>query len=421
MLKKTETPIPIENSQLRIGVFVWLDRSWNEHPFFYNKFRITSEDQLNQVKALGSDRVYWIPSKSLVEPLPCLPEDPSPTPPPEIDVLSEAVKKKNEEVKRQRDLITKAERNREKAAKSVVDALLGLRDNPKQAGGKLRDLSSSVAQSIAEGEVLLLLLGDKAGDKEGMGPQHHALNCMTLSMLIAKGMGLPPAAVGEIALGALAHDVGSTMIPRHILRAKKRISTEENLYREHCKLGAELALISGTFSKAAIAVIQDHHETLDGTGYPSGKKGAAIGMAARIVAVANRYDRLCSPESPDIPSMLPANALKVMWRDEQARLDPAILAALIRLLGVYPPGTIVGLNDGSFGLVVSPGKKSLYPKVLIYNPDLPKDEAPIIELVEGGDRKIEVALRPADMPEDVLNWLNPRERTTYYFTADQSS
>jgi HD-GYP domain-containing protein (c-di-GMP phosphodiesterase class II) len=297
--------------------------------------------------------------------------------------------------------------------------LLGLRDHPKQAGIKMRDISSSAAQSVANGEALLLLLGDKVGDKEAHGPQHHALNCMTLSMLVGKALGLPPAAVGEIALGALAHDVGSTMIPRHILRAKKRNSAEQNLYREHCKLGVDLALISGAFSKAAISAIQDHHEAIDGSGFPSGKKGDAIGMAARIVAVANCYDRLCSPESPETSPMLPANALKVMWRDEQARLDPVILAALIRLLGVYPPGTIVTLNDGSLGLVVSPGKKSLYPKVLIYDPDVPKDEAPIVELEEGGERKIEEAHRPEDIPSDVLNWISPRERITYYFTADQ--
>ncbi len=421
MWNRPENPLPIGNNQLRIGVFVWLDRAWNEHPFLYNKFRITSEDQLKQLKEFGSDRVYWIPSKSLVEPLPASIEIPEAKPPIVVDIFSAAIKQKNEERQRERALITKAERDREKAAKEVVAALLGLRDNPKQAGIKMKDLASSAAESISSGEGLLFLLGDKIGDKEGQGPQHHALNCMTLSMLMGKALGLPPAAVSEIALGALSHDVGSTMIPRHILRAKNRSSAEENLYREHSKLGAELALISGAFSKVAIEAIQDHHEALDGTGFPSGKKGASIGLAAKIVAVANCYDRLCNPESNESSSMLPANALKIMWRDEQTRLDPAIIATLIRLLGVYPPGTIVSLNDGSLGLVVSPGKKSLYPKVLIYDPDLPKEDAPIIELEEGGDRQIEEAHRPVDIPEDALKWISPRDRVTYYFTADQNT
>jgi len=417
MWNKPENPIPIGNYQLRIGVFVWLDRSWKEHPFVYNKFRITTEEQLVQLQALGSDRVYWIPSKSKVEPGPPFLGKPTPVTPIQTDNADDSFKKKNDERQRQRALIAKAERDWEKAAKATTEALLGMRDNPKQAGIKMKDLTKSASHSVLGGEALLHMLGDKGGQ----GPQHHALNCMTLAMLIAKAFGLPATAVGDVALGALAHDAGSTMIPRHILRAKKRTLAEENLYREHCKLGVELAIISGAFSDGALSAIQDHHESMDGSGFPSGKKGSEIGLAARIVAVADHYDRLCSPASPEQAPLLPANALKKMWKDEQMRLDPAVMTALIRLLGIYPPGTIVSLNDGSLGLVVSPGKSSLFPKVLIYDPDIPKDEAPVIDLVEGGGLIIEESHSPADIPEDVLKWISPRERITYYFTAEQDA
>jgi HD-GYP domain-containing protein (c-di-GMP phosphodiesterase class II) len=412
MWKKPENPIPIGNLQLRIGVFVWVDRSWKEHPFIYNKFRITSDEQLRQVLALGPERVYWIPAKSTAEPGPPAQGEPELRAPIK-SAKTESFSKKNDEMNRQRALISKAERDWEQAAKLTTESLLGLRDNPKQAGTKMRDLSKSAAQSVSGGEALLHMLGDK----DGQGPQHHALNCMTISMLVAKAIGLPAAAVNEVALGALAHDVGSTMIPRHILRANKRTKVEENLYRDHCRLGVELALMSGAFSEGAIAAIRDHHEALDGSGFPSGKSGAAIGLSARIVAVADHYDRLCSPQSPEKLPMLPANALRKMWKEEQSRLDPAIIAALIRLLGIYPPGTIVSLNDGSLGLVVSPGKKSLFPKVMIYDPDVPKEEAPVIDLEEGGTIVIEEALNPTDIPEDALQWISPRERITYYFTA----
>ena len=416
MWKKPENPIPIGDVQLRIGVFVWVDRSWKEHPFVYNKFRITSDEQLQQLRALGPENIYWVPSKSTAQPGPPSPEEA----PPRI-IASEitqtaAVSEKSAKQQQQRALIAKAERDWEKAAKSAREALLGLRDNPRQAGTKMREFTLATAKSVSGGEALLHLLEDK----HGQGPQHHALNCMTLSMLLAKYMGLPAAAVSEVALGALAHDAGKAMIPAHILRAKIRTKAEENLYRDHCRLGAELARTSGAFSEGAIAAIQDHHEALDSSGFPSGKKASAIGLSARIVAVANRYDRLCSPESPERESILPSDALKKMWRDEQPKLDPVILAALVRLLGVYPPGTIVSLNDGSLGLVVSPGKNSLNPKVLIYDPDIPKDEAPVVDLSETGEGlSIEEALHPRDIPEDALEWISPRERLTYYFTAEQ--
>ena len=369
--------------------------------------------------ALGPENIYWIPSKSTTDPgPPPTSGEPVPLPPPITPIdNANALKEKSEKIQQQRALISKAERDWEKAAKTAREALLGMRDNPKQAGTKMREFTNSTALSISGREALLHLLEDK----HGQGPQHHALNCMTLSMLLAKAMGLPPAAIGEVALGALAHDAGKSMIPAHILRTKMRSKAEENLYRDHCRFGVDMARTSGAFSGGALSAIQDHHEELDGSGFPSGKKASAIGLSARIVAVANRYDRLCSPESPEREPMLPADALKKMWQEGQSKFDPVILAALVRLLGVYPPGTIVNLNDGSLGLVVSPGKNSLYPKVLIYDPDIPKDEAPVVDLSEtGGSLTIENALRPTDVPEDALEWISPRERLTYYFTADQT-
>lgn len=417
MWTKPENPVPIDNLQLRLGVFVWIDRSWKEHPFFNNKFRITTQEQLAQLQALGSDRIYWVPSKSTAEPLPATGDEAPPPIPASKELQQAAYKQKNDEVQRQRDQLVRAERAWEKAAKETTEALLGMRDNPKQAGSKMRELSSATTKSILGGEALLHLLGGK----EGQGPQHHALNCMTLSMLIGKALKVPLTAVNEIALGALAHDAGKSMIPKHILRTKTRNKVEENLFRDHCKLGVELATISGAFSEGAISAIRDHHEALDGSGYPAGKKADEIGLAARIVAVANRYDRLCSPESPDVEPMLPARALRYMWKNEQTRLNPVVMTALIRLLGIYPPGTIVSLNDGSLGLVVSPGKNSLYPKVLIYNPEVAKDEAIVMDLQEGGGLAIVEAHHPQDIPEDVLIWMDVRKRITYYFTVEENA
>lgn len=416
MWKKPENPVPIGDHQLVIGVFVWINKPWSDHDFILNKFRITTEQQLKEVIALGKDNIYWFPSKSTAKPKPPAPvqEVPPPPPPaPEIDHHAERLKEKTEKLQRQRAQISKAERNWENAAKATREAILGMRDNPKQAGGKMREFTLEAVQSVGGSEALLHLLGSKQGD----GMQHHALNCMSLAILLAKRMGLPTAAISEIALGALSHDIGKTLIPAHILRSKARTKHEESLYRDHCIRGVELARISGSFSEGAISAIQDHHERLDGSGFPNGKKGAAIGLSARIVAVVNYYDRLCSPESPERESMSPGEALKKMWREEQSRLDPAVLTALIKLLGVYPPGTLVGLSDGSLGLVVSPGQQSLLPKVLIYDPEVARDEAPILDLSEMEDLAIEETLRAEDIPPDVLEWINPRERLIYYFSS----
>jgi hypothetical protein len=143
-------------------------------------------------------------------------------------------------------------------------------------------------------------------------------------------------------------------------------------------------------------------------------------VAARILAVVNRYDNLCTPEAIGVEPLMPAEALARMFRIEGAQHDPALLGALIKLLGVYPPGTVVQLNDTSLALVVAPGPESLRPQVLVYTPEIPKDEAPTIELHTEPDLKIIEAIKPATLPPDVLAWLNPQQRLSYFFSVENA-
>ncbi|HQC80676.1 MAG TPA: HD family phosphohydrolase, partial [Accumulibacter sp.] len=66
-------------------------------------------------------------------------------------------------------------------------------------------------------------------------------------------------------------------------------------------------------------------------------------------------------------------------------------------------------------------KESLRPTVLIYSPDMEKREAPTIDLSQFDDLKIEEALRPASLPSDVLRWMNPRQRLSYFFSTEQTN
>jgi HD-GYP domain-containing protein (c-di-GMP phosphodiesterase class II) len=322
-------------------------------------------------------------------------------------------KEKHDQLRKLKDNAARADRAWDKAARVTRSAILGMANTPKQSGAQLQDFSKSTAAMIFEGqEVLLHLLGDKDGE----GPQFHALNVMTLSMLLGKLAGLDEIHLAELALGALAHDIGKAKVPLHLLKTKARARHEEAFYRQHSAYGVELAKISGVFGPVALSIIADHHEFLDGSGWPAAK--ADPGPAARIVALVNRYDRLCCPESPEREPMMPAEALARLFRVEAGKFDARFLNILIKLLGVYPPGTLVRLNDESLGLVVSPGKDSLRPTVLIFSPEIDRREAPTVNLAQHEELKIEEALRPASLPPDVLQWMNPRQRLSYFFSTD---
>ncbi len=426
MWKKPGTPIPIDPSQVVVGLYIWLDISWVDHPFLTSRIMVNTEKEIAMIRSNHVEgKLYYYPDMSKAEPAPRS-EPPLQTPAQlsaselEAAALKQEVQAlelaKKEKLRRQRDAVQRADKNWEEAARVTREALLNLARSPKTAGAQLSQLSRQSASAIAKGqEVLLHLLGDK----KGQGPQFHALNVMTLSMVVGKQAGLTERELADLALGALAHDGGKAQIPAAILQAPVRKKFEEDFYRQHVQFSVQFASESGAFTPEALAVIADHHECADGSGWPKAKKETS--RAARILALVNRYDRLCTPEAPKSEALMPSEALATLFRSMAGKYDKALLSTLIKLLGVYPPGTVVQLSDDSLALVVSPGATSLQPRVLIYSPEVPRDEAPTLDLADEPGLKVTEAVRPSLLPPDVLEWLNPQQRLSYFYSVSGSN
>ena len=163
--EKIQNPILIGDFELQVGVYVWIDRSWKEHPFATNKFLIRTEDDLRLLKSIGTDNVYWIPEKSKLEPLvPSLKIAEVETVTADqasSEALKATISQKNEQVALQRRLLAKADREWEKSASLVRDAMLSIRDSPKQNSAKLKELSETIARDVSKSDALLMLLKEK--------------------------------------------------------------------------------------------------------------------------------------------------------------------------------------------------------------------------------------------------------------------
>jgi HD-GYP domain-containing protein (c-di-GMP phosphodiesterase class II) len=425
MWNKPGTPVPIDASQLVLGLYVWLDLRWDEHAFLTNRFLLKTQNDIAVVQSYNTrGRLYYHPEKSTARPAVRLNTPLADAAVEAAEVVQSAQKAamlqemvraekaKKDKFRLQKDAAVRADRAWDKAASAAREGLLNMARSPKTAGEQLALLSRETASTIAQGQEILLHL---LGDKKDQGPQFHALNTMTLCMLVGKKAGLSEVELADLALGALGHDAGKAQIPPQILKTWPRKKHEEDFYRQHVQYGLQFAAQSGAFSRGALAVIADHHEAVDGSGWPRGTKTASVG--ARILALVDRYDRLCTPEATGREPLLPSEALSTMFRKQGNEFDPALLHTLIKLLGVYPPGTVVQLSDESLALVVSPGSHSLRPRVLIYSPELPKDEAPMLELAGEPDLKIVETIRPSTLPADVLQWLNPQQRLSYFFSV----
>ena len=169
----------------------------------------------------------------------------------------------------------------------------------------------------------------------------------------------------------------------------------------------------------ATEIILRHHECFDGSGYPRRLTGNQISPLSMIVAIVNAYDNLVNP--PNVADALtPHESLSHLFAVKRGKFQEVPLRAFIRCLGVYPPGSIVQLSNEMLGLVLSINPdKPLKPNVLVYDPDVPKDESVIIDMEKENDLNISKSLRPGQLPREVYAYLSPRKRVTYYFDPNK--
>lgn len=425
--------------ELRIGLYVMLDLNWFQHPFAFSQFKIKSEDQIREIRSLGLKTVRYNPAlsdmtarqgsaavadESMPDAAPAIeaeaaePGEASAAPPESNAKTQPALAAKRalvERIRAQREAAARVEDAFVSAAKAIRDIEKNLYSDPKETVQQATQLVNQIADSIlCAPDLAIHVMGDRTGGEE---LYFHSLNVAMLSLMIARDLGVPQEAFGALGMGALLHDIGRKEVPdRILLKTEPLTQAERHLYQMHCQFGVEIGNRL-QLSKAVLEIIRDHHELFDGTGYPAGLKGDAVGVLARIVAVTNYYDELCNPV--DIASaMTPHEALSTMFAKLRSKFDPRMLQAFIRCLGVYPPGSIVQLSNGLIAMVATVNTaKPMKPVIVIYDANIPKEESILVDLAREQDLNIAKAIRPAQVPVEIYNYLSPRKRVSYYFDA----
>ncbi|HZX31487.1 MAG TPA: HD domain-containing phosphohydrolase [Rhodocyclaceae bacterium] len=163
----------------------------------------------------------------------------------------------------------------------------------------------------------------------------HQKRVSSLAGAIAEAMGLPPAEVTGIRVGAAIHDIGKIQVPSEFLSMPRRLSEPEfDLIKAHVEAGIEI-LGDVSFPWPIADMIAQHHERLDGSGYPRGLKGEEISLAARIIAVADVVEAMSS-DRPYRPAVGPQSAMDEIRAYRGSRYDPAVVDACLALLEKDP-------------------------------------------------------------------------------------
>ncbi len=179
----------------------------------------------------------------------------------------------------------------------------------------------------------------------------HSVNVCILSLIIGRNMGFTEERMNEVGVGAILHDFGKMLIPAHIVNKPGALTPEEyEEVKKHSRLGAEIIGMSKEISRDSIQIILQHHESYSGKGYPDNLSGEEIHVYARIAAVADIYDAMTS-DRVYRKAISPNEVLQKMYMLRYSHYDPEFVERLIKALGIYPVGTLVGLNTGELAIV----------------------------------------------------------------------
>ena len=418
----TETLVEIEICRVRPGMFVHLDLGWMDHPFPWNRFKLRSEEEVRVLRGLGLKTVRYCLKRSETGPLsePVLAAEPDlaealPAMAPEMAAAIEEKRRRREYLTRYRAVMAESRKALTAAADAVHTIHGDLFTRPAdslQAAGKLVD---GLAARLPEAaDTVLFAFNDKSA---GAAIYNHSVNVTILALLLANKLELPAAARRLVGIGSLYHDVGMAEIPARLRNKTEDLAVEErSLIEDHCRLG-ERMLEGMDLPAEAMDIVRQHHEFIDGSGYPRGLRGAATSPLARLVAIVELYEQFCNSPNPN-RSLTPHEAMSQLFARYRARLDEAMLRSFIHLMGIYPPGSIVVLSNDSFGKVLSVHpERPLHPVLLIFDPEVPREYAVPLDLATAPKLDVVRALRPNLLPPEAFNYLAPHRRAIYYFAS----
>jgi HD-GYP domain-containing protein (c-di-GMP phosphodiesterase class II) len=191
----------------------------------------------------------------------------------------------------------------------------------------------------------------------------HATNCAILVCGFALFLGLNKQTAQQMTLGALLHDIGLAKVPKGIIDKPEKLTTNEmNVVKKHLSWGHQLCKRDGFTDPIIMDMLINHHERLDGSGYPRGMKQEKLSKLARITAIVDVYDAMTGDKTYK-KSQQPINALRYLLGNKD-KFDQNLVQQFIKYLGVHPVGSLVQLSDDKLAIIVEGNRSEpLKPKV----------------------------------------------------------
>ncbi len=228
-----------------------------------------------------------------------------------------------------------------------------------------KGLISKLAATVnANGSVIQLLSVLKAFDDY---TYTHCLNVAALGVLMGKHLGLGQSEIETLGLAGLLHDVGKCLLPKAIINKPGPLDENEfQAIQRHPVLGWQYAENLPGVPRRVVRAVLEHHERHDGSGYPHGLKGKAIGNLSAMLGIFDVFDALTS-DRVYRKRMSPHMALKTLYESRGSHFSKPLLEHFIQCVGLYPPSSVVQLRNGLYAVVTRQNReRPLFPEVMIF-------------------------------------------------------
>jgi HD-GYP domain-containing protein (c-di-GMP phosphodiesterase class II) len=226
----------------------------------------------------------------------------------------------------------------------------------------LSQVADKIIEELFSSKSLMITLSDiRCIDQYTFG---HSVNVCVLSVITGIALNFDRKKIDHLAIGALLHDIGKTMVPMEILNKPGALTAGEfEEIKKHSRFGYEILRKTENVSKLSAMGAYQHHERYDGSGYPQGLKGREIHEFGAIIGMVDMFDAITADRVYRRGRPV-YEAFELLSASGNYYFEHEIVKAFLRHVAAYPTGTFVMLSDNSIGVVVNtPPGFSLYPDV----------------------------------------------------------
>lgn len=341
-----------------------LDRPWTEVPVEFQEITIKSEEDINLFRQY-CQHVYidYHSYKTLyIDPL--------------LNRKRQPIYKKPDLTPKQasaklRDELPKAQKAFDKSHKHINQLMVDVQRDSKIDIEGSKKLVSSCVDSILSNETALFWLS-KIKNKDEYTAEH-CVRVGILAIAFGKYLQLPRPELELLGLCGMLHDVGKMKVPQHILNKEGPLTQDEyKIVKEHTVLGYVFLRNHGGIDEQVCTAAYNHHERMNGKGYPRKVSAELLSLYDRIIAIIDSYDAMISDRCYR-KGMSPSKALSQLYKGQRELYDHQLIQQFIQMVGVYPVGSLVELSNGQVGVVLSVNEHSKL--------------EPVVEIVTDKDKK----------------------------------